>query len=330
MAIQRLRITYAELPIVASRSTTLSSGQKITVDLGGILESLLVFYDQVWLPYPYGFVRDGPVLWGVEVPPDQADQFSTSMDTMYSAYEQWSTEWKPLFDEGLLLHVLPPPIQSLQEIPAGFADAIRNGLADTEGNVSVFPLMSGEFALAIHSLYGEKQAPELIPAHPANALETVLTHSLFQYAIPRLGALNPEQVLELRTNLADLREGFQDYVFQMLDDVESRMKNGVSAWDAADVTLQRKILPEYDEMHRQLVARNTGKLSKVLGTLSDFMLIDASPWTPKFYGQLFKTFFGTSEKAAEAEEEARKNSTQAFQLLARLESNAKQAGVGRA
>jgi hypothetical protein len=328
MAIQRLQITYAELPIVAERKATLSSGQEITVDLSGILESLLVFYDQVWLPYPYGFVRDGPVLWGVEIPRAQADQFLRSMDLMYSAYEQWSSEWKPLFDEGLL-HVLPPPIRNLTEIPTGFADAIRNGLANEDSEISVFPLISGEFALTIHRMYGEKQAPELIPAHPANALEAVLTHSLFQYAVPRLGAINPEQVLELRTDLGDVRQGFQDYVFQLLDDVEGRMKNGLSPWDAADVTVKRKILPEYDEMRRQMAAKNTGKWSKLLGGLSDFMLIDASPWTPKFYGQFFKTFFGTTEKAAQAEEEARKNSGQAFQLIARLESNAAQAGVGR-
>jgi len=328
MAIQRLQITYAELPIVASRTGTLSSGEKVTVDLGGILESLLVFYDQVWLPYPYGFVRDGPVIWGVEIAGAEADQFLRSMDSMYSAYEQWSSEWKPLFDEGLL-HVLPPPIRSLTEIPTGFSEAIRKGLANDDGKISVFPLMSGEFALTIHSMYGGKQAPELIPAHPANALEAVLTHSLFQYAIPRLGALNAEQVLELRANLGDVREGFQDYVFQLLDDVEGRMKNGLSAWEAADETTQRKVLPEYNEMRRQLAAKNTGKWSKLLGSLSDFMLIDASPWTPKFYGQLFKAFFGMTEKAAQAEEEARKNSGQAFQLLARLESNAAQAGIGR-
>lgn len=328
MAIQRLQITYAELPIVASRTATFSSGEKVTVNLGGILESLLVFYDQVWLPYPYGFVRDGPVIWGIEIPPAQADQFLKSMDSMYSAYEQWSSEWKPLFDEGLL-HVLPPPIHSLEEIPGGFADAIRNRLVNEEGKISVFPLMSGEFALTIHSMYGGKQAPELIPAHPANALEAVLTHSLFQYAVPRLGAVNPEQVLELRANLGDVREGFRDYVFQLLDDVEGRMKSGLSAWEAADLTAQRKIFPEYDEMRRQLAAKNTGTWSKLLGSLSEFMLIDASPWTPKFYGQLFKAFFGTTEKAAQAEEEARKNSGQAFQLLARLQSNPAQAGVGR-
>jgi len=84
MAIRKLEITYAELPIIAHRKTTLSSGQEVSVDLGGILETLLIFYDQVSLPYPYGFDRHGPVIWGVEVPSAQADQLRETMDLMQS------------------------------------------------------------------------------------------------------------------------------------------------------------------------------------------------------------------------------------------------------
>jgi hypothetical protein len=296
MTIERkLQTTYVELPIVASRTATLSSGQKISVDLGGILETLVIFYDQVFLPYPYGFDRNGPVFWNVDVAPAQADQFRESMELMYSEYEKWKSDWEPVFDEGIL-QTLPPPISDLGHIPAGFADAIRSGLADEEGRISVFPLLSGDFALTIHSLYGARRGPELIPAHPANGLEAVLTHSLFQCALPRLRVLNPEDVLELRRNVSDVREGFQDYIFQLLDDVEERTKNGVSPWDAAKVTVERKILPEYNEVCRQLAAKNTGRFAKLLGSLSDFMMIDASPWTPKFYFQLYKAVLGTTEK----------------------------------
>ncbi|MBZ5609566.1 MAG: hypothetical protein LAP38_14990 [Acidobacteriia bacterium] len=329
MSAQKLSVTYVELPIIVNRAVTYASGERAEVPLGGIFESLAIFYDEVCLPFPYGFDRHGPVLWSISTEPGQTDAFKQTMDEMFTEYQRWRDEWKPLFDRGVV-RVLPPAIQDVSQVPQGFSDAIRRRLADEQGRLSIFPLLSGEFALTVHTLYGTKPSPELIPSHPANAVDAVLTHSLFSCLVPRLNALTAEEVMELRDDLGDLREGFRAYINESLDDVEARVKDGVSIWDAAHRTSERKIIPKYEEMQRQLAAKATGKWAKILSPLSKVMQIDASPWTPKFYGQLFEAFFGSSGAVAEAEKEAQTNAGQAFQFLARLESKAGEFGASAA
>jgi hypothetical protein len=57
-----------------------------------------------------------------------------------------------------------------------------------------------------------------------------------------------------------------------------------------------------------------------------FFEIDAAPWTPKFYGDLFERFFGSIDEVGKAKAEAQSNASQAFQYLARLESHVMKIG----
>lgn len=323
--IHKLSVTYSELPIVAKRKVTYSSGECDVVNMEGILETLAVFYDEIWLPYPYGFDPEGPVLWSISIPQSHYTQYRDTVFMMHEEYEKWHNKWKPLFDQGIL-KTLPPPITDLKEIPYGFAEVIRSKIGYQEDvSLSLFPLLSGELALAIHALYSPKPGPELFITNPVDTttsrLAGFLVRSLFQLQIPQLQALTAEQVLEVRDYLQDTKEGFKDYIYTMVDDVEKRLKNGDKfELEAAQKIAERKILTSYDEFCRQLKAKKTGFWSKVLVSGGKFLQIDAAPWVPKFWGGLIGALFGSVDEAEKRAEEAQKNKSQAFQYLFTLES----------
>jgi hypothetical protein len=129
-------------------------------------------------------------------------------------------------------------------------------------------------------------------------------------------------VLEIRETLRDTKEGFTYYIFKAVDEVEDRLtsSDSLDVEEAALKTVQRNLLYEYAEMRRQLEGKRVGLWSNVLAAGSTFLQIDASPWTPKFYGQIIETFFNVIGKTAEAEATSRSNASQAFQYLAQLES----------
>jgi hypothetical protein len=137
--------------------------------------------------------------------------------------------------------------------------------------------------------------------------------------VPQLNALHPEQILEIRELVQETKEGFVDYIFEAVDDVEARLISGsVTEVEAAQKTVERKLLPKYHEFQRQLQAQRGGFWSEVLAAGSTLLQIDATPWTPKFYGQIIEAFFGPLGNIAEAEAEARSNANQAYQYLATL------------
>jgi hypothetical protein len=303
-------------------SITYSSG--VLCEKPDILSTLAVFYDEVWLPYPYNWDPGAVVLWDYK--PTQA-----SLLARQERYTDWRSQWQPLFDQQLL-HTLPPPIKP-GEYPSNFSqevwekleDKIGAGIyADGEYCASTWDIVTGRLAMIIHALYARKPSPEFFVSNPQDTstshLSSVLTRSLFQYRIPQLEALRAEQILEVRDYIKDTREGFASYVSEMVDDMETRLKSGLSQEEAAHRTIERKFLPKYNEVRRQLTSKKTGFWSKVLAAGGKFLKIDAAPWTPKFYGSLFETFFGSSDEIAKAEIEARSNANQAFQFLAKLES----------
>ena len=105
------------------------------------------------------------------------------------------------------------------------------------------------------------------------------------------------------------------------------MRNMPSASvSTARKTVERKLGPRYDEMRRQLKSKKIGFWANVLAAGAKFFEIDAAPWTPKFYGDLFERFFGSIDEVGKAKAEAQSNASQAFQYLARLESHVMKIG----
>ena len=309
-----------------------------------VLSTLAVFYDQVWLPYPYGFEKEG--IWfrkksSSDLPPE-------SQNDIYN----WTTNWGPLIYAGIL-KTLPPPIppgnlfsvdkrilnerglvinnELLYQLAAkldaeyeGINPSIAFGATDDIYHLGITEDVEN-LSLAIHAAYSQKIGPELFINDPTDSstsrLAGVLVQSLFEYHIPQLQALTAEQILEVRDYIKDTKEGFTDYIFEMVDDMETRIKSGdMSEEIAAQKTVERKLIPWYDEVRRQLQSKKIGFWANVLATGVKFLKIDAAPWTPKFYGDLFEIFFSSVDKIKQAKVEALSNANQAFQYLARLES----------
>lgn len=291
-----------------------------------VLSTLAVFYDEVYFPYPYGLDSEGPVFWrwegyepGVAYPPDS--RVIPSVQELYVAKED---EWKLLFEQGIF-NRLPPSISSSQDLPEDFTKNLMSqlGYPEEKGAWSTVDLITGKFALALHAMYTKKPSPELFVSNPSDTstmrLAGFLVQSIFRCVVPHLNALNAEQVLEVRELLRDTKEGFTYFVFELADDVEDRIGSGdISEVEAAKKVVERKLLPQYAEMRRQLEAKRTGFWASVLATGAQMLQIDAAPWTPKFYGQMLEALFGPIGKTAEAEEKARSNANQSFQYLTNL------------
>lgn len=137
--------------------------------------------------------------------------------------------------------------------------------------------------------------------------------------MPQLSALSPEQILEVREVLKDTKEGFTLRIYEAVEEVEQRLKSGdPSEVVAAQKTVERNLLPWYFEMRRQFESQRTGFWSRALAFGGKLLQIDASPSTPKFWGQIIEAFSGGMSETAKAE--ARSNAGQAFQYLAKVEA----------
>jgi hypothetical protein len=255
--------------------------------------------------------------------------------------------WALLFEQDLLKTMLPISIDDLEKtyIPSKFffknisfefiygfywnkmVNAIKRFMDEGDPDV-----IAGEMSLdfispfltAIHRIRSDKPCPELFISDPSDTrtehLAGFLVHSLFQYKVLQLQALNAEQILEIRGYLKDTKEGFTYYINQMTDDVEQRMKSGnFSEMEASQKTIERKILPLYEEFRRQLAAKKTGYWANVLSASAEFLKVDAAPWTPKFYGEVLKWLGVALNLTAKDEEALLTNQNQAFQYLATLE-----------
>jgi hypothetical protein len=283
---------------VRKLSITYSSG--ICIRKPEVFATLAVFYDQIWLPHPYGF------------------------------------EWGALFIQGILQTLSPPipPGNLLADFKTVKADCQR-ALSQLYGKLDAAseglhpPYNMGvtkeleDVLLGLHAAYAKKLGPELFISDPADIttsrLAGLLVRSLFEYRLPQLPALTAEQILEVRDYIKDTREGFIDYIFELTDDVEARLRSGdKSEEEAVCKTVERKLLSLYNEMRRQLAAKRTGFWAQLSEAGANFLTIDAVPWTPELYGDLFERLLGSQDEIAQAKAEAQANASQAFQYLARL------------
>jgi hypothetical protein len=305
---------------------------------GADLATLAVFFDEIWLPYPYEVDPDGLGLPGFK------DAGIEGIGTYMLAgvqkeFREWKQTVKPLFDEGVL-RTLPPPIRTADECPSDYLDVLHTKVARQSlprGKVSMWDMALGKPAMAIFAAYSSKPAPELFlqpswrkrsPTKSRSAPDTRTVHlashlaiSLFNYQVPQLQSLTADQILEVRNFLRNEKEGFVAHVFTLTDEMEKSAGAGVQ-WEevAALKIVERKLIPQYIEFRRRLESKKTGFWANVLGAGAKFMQIDASPWTPKFYWGLFEAFTHSIDGRAKLEEESRSNAAQTFQYLAKLES----------
>jgi hypothetical protein len=329
-------------------SITYSSG---LIPLPEIMSTLAVFYDEIWLPQPYyldiEFYSRFGELYGFFSKADFTSEYREALEKSQLAFYCLKTKWVTLYKEGILKTLRPLSSEKFYKvsIPSQlvFPDTSYEGIykfymdkvlyllksyADKSSSeiiqADAFISFASPILIGMHRVRQDKPSPELFISDPSDTctsrLAGYLVHSLFQYYVPQLDTLNAEQILEVRDYLKDTKEGFTYYINQITDDVEQRIKSGnLTEMVAAQKTFERKILPLYVEFRRQLAAKKTGYWANVLAASADFFKVDATPWTPKFYGELLKWLGVVLNLTAKDEEALLTNQSQAFQYLATLE-----------
>ncbi len=195
--------------------------------------------------------------------------------------------------------------------------------ASDNSTIYITDFFFGEFAIAVQALYGKKLAPEL------NLNETELTttrlaselaNALLVYKFPKINQLDPDTILRLREDLKDFKLGFRDYLSQLTDDLETRIREGnTDIKEASQNIVERKIIPLYHETVRMIKSKEKSMGAKLLEAGGKFFEIDAAPWTPKFYGDVIKIAIGLFNTRVEMEEKLSSNAGHAYQFLAKID-----------
>jgi hypothetical protein len=302
-----------------------------------LMSTLAVFYDEVSLPRFSPFLGDEEdysfvhILRGIsrDMARTRNEEFNRLHERLHERYIRDRKPWEQLFQTEILKIIPETNPHILRERENALPDNTELDLDRLRIAVDLALSMFPDRSMWMHYL-ADKPSPELFFSDPSDTrterLAGFLVHSIFDYQVPQLSNLNAEQILEVRDYLKDTKKGFTYYIHEMTDDVEQRLKGGnLQEIEAAQKTFERKILPLYEEFRRQLVARKTGYWANVLSASADFLKVDATPWTPKFYGELLKWLGVALNFTAKDEEMLLTNKNQAFQYLARLESKVSRA-----
>jgi len=146
--------------------------------------------------------------------------------------------------------------------------------------------------------------------------------AIFSYLLPRISLLQPDQILEVRRKVKDTREGFNMHLQKLSDGFEKGLKEGESLEELerfAQSLIETKLIPDYREYVRQLSAEKAGFWKAVLEKADKVLQIDASPLTPKFYGDLLKALGVTIATASAESRSMLTNASQAYQFMYRVE-----------
>jgi hypothetical protein len=311
-------------------------------DSDALLATLCVFYDKIYLPYPYAIDRDSVLQWKEEQTGREIGHTSQIVADAREHFAEWKTRFEQLFSEGVL-EFLPPPFIKNEDVPYNFNTRILNAMEDK--CIDQKAVAEGQVAFAIHALYGARPAPEycvmsgfsgsqanfpeFISSTPSGESNTdyyarLLAKRLFRHELPVLKAIHPEQILEASNKLTDYRAGLADYIYQMTDDVESRIQQGQSAPEiAAEETFLQKMRPQYRELQRLIDSECKGYLYELIDRSGQFLQVDAGPWSPRFWGALLELVFGSLGESEEVRRQLRTNQGQAVQFCAGLRKRLK-------
>jgi uncharacterized protein (DUF1330 family) len=296
------------------------------------MATLALFYDEIWLPHPCDLLTHGAKNLASLYRQLTGDCIVPGLQAAQEIHGRKREHWKPLFDEGILRTM--PPFEL-------FGGLFRNrdaiSIEDFVGWFARIPkeaeLFSTDaqhlesFVLAMHRLDAKKLYPELFISDPNDRstarLSGLLHNQILTCRIPEMQGLNSEQILELRQLTKIAKQGYRQYLNQLSDDLEQRLATGNTAeLETASKIAERKVIPEYEQYVKQMKKQETRFGAKFLEASGKFMQIDASVWTPKFWGALIEIFSSTLYSAVEQDQDRYlSNERQAFHYLATLQQN---------
>lgn len=311
------------------------------------LSTLSIFYDQVLLPATSEKTRGTCVIFVKK--PVKGDRYRLEdVEALGFPFEhqggktnpaefarKWETDHQLLFQEGVLSR-LPPPSETLDPLNwfhSGEMDSLSDALLDLpfylravndEGTERII-LWQDHLK---HLFRTDISEPNVFLTRDSQwereLLKGLMANSVFRFLLPKVEELTPDQIMEVRGAVAATREGFSMHLQSLSSGVEERIKGGESLQDIssyAKSVVETKLIPDYVEFKRQLVAKRAGFWKKVLDKAGKIFEIDAAPWTPKFYGELLKALGFTLLTGIEEQTERLSNPNQAFQFMRTIEGH---------
>lgn len=285
-----------------------------------LLATLCLFYDKILLPYPYDLDPECRelMLW----PFDYIDE----LEIHQKYYLDWKNTWNQLFAANII-QVLPPPVRAEEE-PVDLGERLRERLGIQLPYFTKSDTFDGHVAVAMHALFGKTDAPEFILSHPADTttehLASTLATTLIEYRMPKIGALDPEQIIQLREETAPIREEFILYLNTLVDDVEGRLTaTEGDERKAALRTVKRRMEPELEEYLRRRVPEKIRWWSEIIRKISaatgEVLKCCVTRWSLKSVPGLAEKLASIPEDIAARISEQASNQHRAFQFLGSFE-----------
>jgi hypothetical protein len=298
----------------------------LKIDDPRILTALLLLYDKVYLPHPY------------DIDPSCARLYNLRFDDLgyldieRKWYLSWKDEQRALFAAGAL-EVLQSP-KSIAEMPADLDQKVLQQLGPGAGvrspgathlGISKYDVLEGKVSLAMHVLFANAPAPDLILARNALSVDEIrlgLVQSAVARRMPILKALVPDQILEIRETTRDYREGFYAYLAELADNVEKRVSQGRTLKSATDEEFGRTVEPALLEHIRQELPRRVSwwsSLVRAIGeTAGQTLSVVTQPWRVKNYSDLIEKLADKAEFFAKEATAERSNKQRALQFIGKL------------
>ena len=298
------------------------------------MATLTTFYDQVWLPHPCDLSPYGAKNVASLYRELQGENFIIpDLQKAQVLYAQKLEKWKLLIEEGILK--IMPQFHRFESITNTNNHISLNDyfgwfkrLKESKELVKDVQHLES-LVLAMHRLDAKKIHPEIFVTDSKDTstlrLSGLLNHATLAARIPMLNTLNAQQILDIKVQLKPTRSGYINYLSQLTDDIEQRLESrDYSEFIAAQKTAERRIIPEYNNYVAVLKSKEASNGSKVLEATGKFMQVEASLWTPKFWGALIESISVIVGNAAKQDcETYLSNENQAFLYLASIESAAK-------
>ena len=325
----------------ASKAYEIVYSSDITIEEAGELAALCIFYDRIVLPG----VTDAQVD-SITVRLDDTMQSLEALRTLskghfargpvdWSDAASWDAAHHALFQENVLARLGPPPNPhgAMDEDVFFELSAEDQFLALTQmKRWEVEEDADGEAFLTIrpdilaHLQRADLELPQMHTCGRQPASREVMKYlqarSAFSYTLPKLQRLRVDEILELRRRVKDTREGFSMHLQKLSQRLEQQARHGASIADIsrdAQSLMETELVPDYVEFRRQLRGEPLSNGKRILDVAGKVLKIDASPWTPKFWGELLEAL-GVSLGDSKERREKASNKAHAFRFLNILES----------
>ncbi|MGZ8842425.1 MAG: hypothetical protein ACXW18_02105 [Pyrinomonadaceae bacterium] len=302
------------------------------------LATLSVFYEKTLLPY--ASKESSRKLAGLNTLIQLPDEVA-GKKLGNPLFDEWSETFSVLFEEGVLDRLPPPPksyesdtlLQKLEfsERLSLFTRVPTQFRFEIDSKIPGKPMFAASLIpqdLVLHFLRTDLSVPQVFIANSTSPSREFLVaceaKAVFSYLLPALNDLEPDQILEVRHKVKDTREGFSMHLQKLSKGIEERSKGNESSSEIekwAKSVSETELIPDYREFRRQLSSKRSTRWANILDKARKVFEIDASPVTPKFYGELLTALGLAALTSSAASEDKLSNQSQAFQFMRVVEDS---------